>query len=365
MRIRAIASVAFFLVVQAANAQLYVRGSTAADAREVSRITREGVVVGEHATELVPWYEVKDVRGEFEEEARPYLPIAERAWRAKSRLERHDYELAFRLFAALFEEYDTGDGPTSSMIAQGQLACTLERGRELDALAPFFGTLLGRQTDSIAPAFVRIDPETRLAPELPPFWIPPNIQRAAHAISTARPDESDADGSQFAIASMYLLLAIDPEQAARGERVAVVHDQQDPGHALLNALLISRIGSAEQRRESRMKLDGFIDDHRGTWMEAWCRIGIGRSLLRESDESDRRRAVIEFLHVPSHLDTSHYVTALSLAFACDALIELGEIEQAQRLARLLARYPSQQDTNEWIERRLGAAEQLITNEENE
>ncbi len=359
---RALLALAALLISpQLCAAQLYVRGSSAADARPIARIAREGVVVGDRTTALVPWHNVKAVRGEYADEARPYLPIAERAWRAKSRLERRDIELAARLFGPLFEEYDTGDGPTSAMIAQGQLACTLAQAKNIEALAPFLATLAGRE-DALAPGVLRLDHSTRFAPDLPPFWISP---RAAHELSAARPDESDASADQFAVASMYLLLAIDPPAIEPGERMMVAHDSDDPGQAMLHLILSSRIGSPEQREGARKKLGELIDSDPGVWAESWCRIALGRSLLREPDKAEHRRAVIEFLHVPSHLDVSPRVTGLALAFAADALIELGELDQAQRVAGLLNRYSSQTRTLRWIEQRLDTAVQTSTSEEAE
>ena len=108
-----------------------------------------------------------------------------------------------------------------------------------------------------------------------------------------------------------------------------------------------------------------IESNAGTWMEAWCRIGIARSLLREPDESSARRAVIELLHVPSRFDGSERLSMLALAFACDALVGLGEMDQAERIAALLDAYGPPPDVASWIESRLDTAPEPTPEKENE
>ena len=81
-----------------ASAQVYVRGSPSPIPEAIVSITPEGVVLEGATQRMVPWHEVKAVRGEFADESSVYMPIAERAWRAKTRLERRDYELASPLF---------------------------------------------------------------------------------------------------------------------------------------------------------------------------------------------------------------------------------------------------------------------------
>lgn len=335
-----------------ASAQLYVRGNPSPMPGSIVSITSEGVELDGATRRTIPWHEVKAVRGEMADEAEAYMAIAERAWRAKTRLERRDYELASPLFEILFSEREDVDGPTATLIARGRLACAIREKAYLRALAPFLASY-GDDVTALRPSLLPIHPETGLAPSLPPFWTPAEANLAAGVIDSIRTDES----APRPLVSLYLTASADPPALERdSEALVLPRDGSDPAQQLVAAIVESRLGSPAQRRDARETLERFRDEHFGTWIEAWARIAVARSLLREGGGENADRAVIELLHVPSRFADSTRLCELALAFACDALISEGEIDQADRVYDLLRREhaPSMRTVN-WLDQRFERA----------
>jgi hypothetical protein len=79
-----------------------------------------------------------------------------------------------------------------------------------------------------------------------------------------------------------------------------------------------------------------------SWMEAWCRIGLGRSLIREEESGARLRGVIELLHLPARFGTEHpNLAGVALADAAVTMAELGDVEAARSLKdELIAKFPN-------------------------
>jgi hypothetical protein len=108
-------------------------------------------------------------------------------------------------------------------------------------------------------------------------------------------------------------------------------------------MVASRIGGPDERKAARDALQARMAPPPQTagkakpvpvprWLEAWCRIGIGRSLLRESDESSRMQGVIQLLHLPARFGTQEpYLCEVALAEASVALNELGDAAGASAL----------------------------------
>lgn len=79
-----------------------------------------------------------------------------------------------------------------------------------------------------------------------------------------------------------------------------------------------------------------------SWMEAWLRMGLGRSLIRETDSSTRLRGVIELLHLPARFGTDQpNLAGIALADAAVTMLEIGDTDAAVTLkVELIARYPT-------------------------
>ena len=75
--------------------------------------------------------------------------------------------------------------------------------------------------------------------------------------------------------------------------------------------------------------DGLVER---SWQEAWCRLGIGRSLLAESDAADRRRGMLELLHVPAEFaQRLPLAAAVALSDVATELEKQGDLSTAAAL----------------------------------
>jgi hypothetical protein len=77
------------------------------------------------------------------------------------------------------------------------------------------------------------------------------------------------------------------------------------------------------------------------WQEAWCRVGIGRSLLLESDDDSKRDGLLHLLAIASREDGSDvYLTGIALAEAAASLRARGDSAGSNLvLADLVRQYP--------------------------
>lgn len=109
----------------------------------------------------------------------------------------------------------------------------------------------------------------------------------------------------------------------------------DRGVALLADMVLARIGGSDERARARDRLRARMPSDVGGWVEAWCRLGLGWSMVNEADPDLRALGVVELLHVPARFaDREPYLAGLGLAAATIALERLGD-SGAGRLAMLL------------------------------
>ena len=121
------------------------RGAVEASLGEPAAVTEEGVAVVREKgpdgkptkTALVGWDRVREVTGPLAGEAAKFAATADKAWRARVRLERGDWVAAEPLFEELFTTYRDRTGPTALMAAGGLLRCRLARGGQTAAVEPW------------------------------------------------------------------------------------------------------------------------------------------------------------------------------------------------------------------------------------
>jgi hypothetical protein len=90
----------------------------------------------------------------------------------------------------------------------------------------------------------------------------------------------------------------------------------DPGVALVAQIVAARVGVIDVRRDARRLLNERLSQRQAQWMEAWVRVGLGRSLLRETAAEDHLLGVAQMLHVPARLrGASPYLAGVALAGA--------------------------------------------------
>lgn len=322
-------------------AQVELRALEAAPAGTVAAVGERGVEVGEPgSTVVVTWDRVRAVGGEHAPEAAPYLSAATRAWRARTRLERGDAIGAEPLLEELFREGRLRTGPSAAVIAEGLLRCRLRRGAHVLAAEAWLALLRSKADDgppALHPDWAGeaglppvIDPATGLAAAIPPIWCGPNAAQVMAGLPALGGSEAGGDKASR-LAALYAAAA--QFEAGRAAPVPA-GDPSDPGVALVHQIVLSRIGDAGQRQAARAALEGRLPpaspgsaplSATPTWLEAWCRVAIGRSLLREESREEKQLGVLALLHVPARLASAHpYLTGVALAEAAVALRDLGD-----------------------------------------
>ncbi len=345
IRLGCIAAIALTAAARADEPILTLRGRATLPPGVIVAVSSDGIAVrdGGASPVVVPWDTVLAVRGEHAAIAEAYMPMAERAWRARARLERGDVPGAEPLFEELFESMHDNRGPTGERIAFGLLRCRLARSAQSLAVAPWITWLRARESSG-TPA-VRadtalgsvVDAETGLVADLPPLWVPgPAVRVLATGGSlTARaPYSTRAE----AYAALYLHAA---RAASRVEAEMPAVTSREPGvEFVLHIVTATTATDTAARAAARASLAPFLDPSAPSWQQAWARLGVGRSLLMEPDDSARRLGVIELLTVPASFERElPYLAGIALADAAVALESLGDAGGASRLrAELLTRF---------------------------
>lgn len=325
--------------------QIELRAHEEAPSGVVVGVEQQGVLLapgaGAAPSYLIGWDRVLDVGGVHAPEAEAYADDAMTAWRARTRLERGDAVSAEPMFEALFEQYAGQAGPTSVVVCEGLLRCRLRRGAHVGALESWMALLQARQQGGPAgPVWIgdtwseeaSLGPvldESGLVPALPPIWLawPSVTSLAAHGHDDSLTDRAGALSRMYVHAARF-------EAGEIGE-IEIMVDQHWSVQ-LVQDIVIARTGDAMARRVARERLRRLIDQDVDSWVEAWCRAGIGRSLVLEASKEDRLRGVLELLHLPARFRrTQPYLCGLVLGECVVVLHEAGDEASASILAREL------------------------------
>ncbi|TVQ30586.1 MAG: hypothetical protein EA376_12035 [Phycisphaeraceae bacterium] len=319
---------------------------------------------------IIGWDAVKQVRGTFAQQASDYARLSDMAWRARYRLARGDAPLAEPLFDELFTRLAGYDGPTPLMAAEGLLRCRLQRGAHAAAVTPWLEALRLHRAGHTHPADIgagalsAIERDSGLAASLPPIWLElPWVRGFAESDEPMRIGAAGDDEVVQALASLYRHAAA--WETGSTDPVPSIPDAaaQHPGAQLVHQIVLARAGDSAQRREARAALEAGLRGDLGSWREAWRRVGIGRSLLREQGEAERRAGLLHLLHLPARFgDTQPYLTGVALAEAVQALEASGENAGAERLRDELRSLDPEHPALRWLDtRRHGAAASDSTN----
>lgn len=329
-------------------AQVLLRGSGTPLPGEVAKVEDEGVFLREAGTfKIISWDRVREVRGVHAGEAAVFVRrIGEPLWRARSRIERGDMQAAAPIIPAIAAEYAKGQGPTAVLAHELALRSTLFRGESAGAVWAFLDlrSVLSRAIDkNQGPPWVAasgtadlppvIDQRTGLCPDLPPIWLSgPATDAGARAPEWAqREAASDEPG---VLAKLYHASMLAESAAVVVPEVGV----SEGGTRLVYEIVAARAGEAQARLAARAALESRLATEMPAWMEAWVRIGLGRSLVLDAEPDAKRRGVLHLLHVPARFSrTSPRLAALALAEASRVMKELRDDAAAANLRAELAR----------------------------
>lgn len=351
---RVVALLACCVSVATAQADVMLWAGRALPAGKLLTCTPDGMVFEDQfgVQRTVRWDLVKSVSGDEAEAAREFTETARTAWRARTRLERGDAVSAEPLFEELYPQYEGREGEMAALVCEGLLRCRLRRSAQTSAVRPWLAYLVARPngpyrsvvTGALRPA---CDEQMGLVPSLAPVWeSTPAVEAFARSGElvgwSARGGELPRRAE--VLSALYVHAARFECGLESGPPMMQLSnaDLRDGGIALVHAMVLSRTGSGEERTGARARLSDIMKSNRvdRPWIEAWCRVAIGRSLLMEADPEQRRLGVVELLHLPARFaDSLPYLAGQALAEAVVALDEMGDaVGASSLLAELNERY---------------------------
>jgi hypothetical protein len=334
-----------------AYAQLYLRGDPKPAAAAVSGVTDQGVLVGEgKAAKLVGWDRVREVKGEHAAGATPYAPLADALWRARTRVERGDFAGAEALLEPLAATEAGKVGPAAAVTFEGLTRCRLARGVQTRAVWSWLAWLGAKEGLSsprpsgwqggVVDLPPMSDSATALVPALPPMWLKDAALEAA--AGSAEWESLDALPQDVQPLAKLYRAAMRAEAGGGATDADLAVQATTDGVRLVQAVVLARAGDEKQREAARATLTRRLQDKAiPAWQELWCRVALGRSLVRESDPALKRRGMIQLLHAPARFPRlSPYLASLALAEAAVTAQEMGDAAGAAALkAELLDAYP--------------------------
>lgn len=285
------------LLAASVTSQVVLRGESEPIDAPVVRITPGGVEVGGEQPGVLSWDRVKLVLGPDSEGAARHLRLGGQAWRARTRLDRGDLGLACPLFAALLDEVRDQEGPTRPVIGAGALACCLALRDHEGALEAWLIMQGGEWSGPGRPESIieDIDGSTGLAPMLPPMWA--GDEGLPGIIDRLRDFERDRVGRWY-------LAAAGAQLGVAGVPSAGTLDSRSEAEHLVAAIVIALHQEGERRTIARGVLEQEIESNRDGWREAWARLGLGVSLLRDGDQSLKDQGVAHLVHIPARFAES-------------------------------------------------------------
>lgn len=355
-----------------------LRGDAGAAGGEVRAIDITGVTIGDELGTtggrrfIVGWDRVRATTGTAAKAGAAFGTIAADAWRARSRLERDDWRAAEPLFEQLFGSYRGQNGPTAAVVIEGVLRCRLRRASQASAVWAWLELVrVHREREkagaaaaqwvggTIAMRAVR-DEQTSLVAALPPVWLSERSLRvfvespdwAMYAsgpgvisgdAKTADPKaQPQVDPVVAELASLYRAAAMFELDGKLSQPIPAQSSTGHPGVALVREMVLARVGDERQRADARRALQKRIDEGAARWVDVWCRVGIGRSLLAEPGDTERALGVVSLLHVPARFGDEYAALAgVALAQAAAGLHAMGDEQGARAVVEELRRvYPT-------------------------
>jgi len=317
------------LLAAAALAPVKLRGGGVVDA-PVERVSIAGVQVGGPAPRTIGWDRVRAVTGPGSIDAEAYAPIADAAWRARTRLDRGDVRGALPLLDELESRCAGMDGPTPLAVFSAALDARLRVGDQPGALRAFF-ELHRLIPDADDWRSHGLDDATGLPPGLPP------VMTDDHAAAAPALEIAGEDSAEIAGLKAYFAAALsgDPSRLPTGE-------PRSNAELLLGRLCRASAGDAgAQQRLDRWASDAAEREGTSrTWRDAWAAAARARAAesAGSSESADRRRAAIAYLRLPAAFARqSPYLAGLGLARAATLLDSIGESAGAAALRAELDR----------------------------
>ncbi|HWB20851.1 MAG TPA: hypothetical protein VG711_11155 [Phycisphaerales bacterium] len=325
---------------------LSLHGSATPIAGTVSSISDAGVtftVTGETDSTLYTWDRVRAVSSQsFAQAADLYQNTAETLWRARSRLQRGDVELALPLFESVFPDELGRNHETALIAAAGLARCQIAMGQQQLAVIPSLEAI----------RLLRKGINTKAYDALPEFvdstfWLPVNLPPvflASPALARLRTtlENYDAQGDTY-IASLAKAYLAAVEQSMPGNTAIAASPPdsaaiKDAGRQLLTRLLALTSATATDRQSARAETLRVMDSL-PPFAQAWSRFQLGRSLLAEADLQSQQQGMLNLAYLPATCRTTQpFLAALSLNELSRALDATGDSTAAASIRTDLHQY---------------------------
>lgn len=277
---------------------------------------------------------VKDVTGPLAPKFEDSREIAIDLWRAMARLDRDDQGGAEPLFQQLWLRTSDVTGPTRAEIASGLAACRVHRGALATALDPWVEWI--RESPALSPdrlSSQRLelgisDSAGPWIETLPPVWSDSTAVRALASQTFAETKSGPAHPSGDDVALIYAVAA--RRDTGQPWQIDPVLALKDPAWAnLAGEMVLAEAEVPEVRAEARQRLLARLSADAPMWKKTWIRLGIGRSLLRETGTDDRRAGVLNLLWIASRPDAPVPLVALALVSATRGLMLVSDEDGAR------------------------------------
>lgn len=237
---------------------------------------------------IIGWGAVKEIQGGWGE-ARAYREVSVAIRIAEQRLARGDTYGAGLALRSVSEPYRTQSGPTSSQILSALVLIDLFRGEREAAIENWISTI------GDAPPHRRswIDSGTRLCVALPPVF-----SRDESIRFLEKNPEASQDVVQSGAWDLYIAAARIASKQPAGEIELAPRAKSDPGVRLLMEIVQAQSDpELAGRRAARQALARRSRSTAPAWEQVWSRLGMGVSLMGESDMTSRDAGAAKLISV--------------------------------------------------------------------
>jgi hypothetical protein len=262
--------------------------------------TIQGVVIQideRRPSQFVPWYEVPG--GVLPDGVdQKFASIADRAWRAHTRVQRGDFIGALPLYVALRNELLWQTGPQSLDVCEGLTRCLISNSDRVAAIEPMLATFIACSSDGQHSAELPgvFDTSLLIRRDLPPVFASSDLGSSLESVHSSGDARIRMLHAYFELASC----SVNDQDAVlnRLEELKRRNRTRDAGLVLVEQMCFAQAHPDEsKRRGARESLVRRTQTQRGTWIEVWARLALGAGQIRDRDPYIRDRGVIELVHI--------------------------------------------------------------------
>ena len=260
-----------------------------------------------------------------------FRPIAVDVWRARTRLQRGDPDLALALFQRHFvvRDGDDRDHELALIISEGLLRCLIESGETEAILPAALETVRLRRAGITTDRFERlpdiIDERVWLLPALPPI-----------ATDQVLSDQLEEDLSYWRLDSDPLVARLAQLYADMARRSVGPSGSVDPGVSLLESLAGTRAIDSRLRLKSLRSLREFASAKEApTFIQPW-QLWFAATSDLAAGEVPTDQVILTLLELPAVHQGSYPVLARRAVELCARILaDEGRDDEAATLRRFL------------------------------